>query len=83
WGRAEPPATGGPPPVPPQWHLVEAGKATGPFPVDELGRRVAAGTLTREALVWSEGMSAWAKAGEVEALRPLFASQPPPVPGAA
>ena len=85
WGQASAASAGAPPPVPPaaaQWHLVDAGKATGPFPVDELRRRVAAGSLTREALVWSEGMGAWAKAGEVDALRSLFASQPPPVPGA-
>lgn len=86
WGQHPAAAPATPPPVPPAaavWHVVEAGKATGPFPVDELRARVASGALARESLVWSEGMAAWARAGEVDALKPLFASQPPPVPGAA
>ncbi len=86
WGQHPAAAQAAPPPVPPAaaaWHVVEAGKATGPFPVDELRTRVASGALARDSLVWSEGMAAWAKAGEVDVLKPLFASQPPPVPGAA
>ncbi|MFO1069624.1 MAG: SPFH domain-containing protein [Geminicoccaceae bacterium] len=80
------PASSGPPPVPPSeasWHVVEAGKAVGPLPPATLRDRVAAGSLTRDSLVWTDGMAAWAKAGEVEALRALFAGLPPPVPGAA
>lgn len=36
--------------------------------------------VTRETLVWCEGMTAWAKAGDIPELAPLFASVPPPIP---
>jgi hypothetical protein len=64
------------------WHVVEGGKAAGPYGLDMLRRRIAAGSLTRDSLVWREGMAEWARAGEVEALSPLFAAVPPPIPGA-
>jgi membrane protease subunit (stomatin/prohibitin family) len=87
WGSPQPaaaaPAT--PPPVPPAaaaWHIVEDGKAAGPYDVEALRGKASARTLQRDSLVWSEGMAEWAKAGEVDALRPLFASLPPPIPGA-
>lgn len=36
--------------------------------------------VTRETLVWCEGMPDWAKAGDVPELAPLFAMTPPPPP---
>ena len=54
---------------------------TGPFPMDELQRRVQAGELTRATLVWAQGMAKWTAAGEVVELAPLFAHLPPPLPG--
>lgn len=86
WGaRPAEPATPPPPPPPPpppakSWHVAEAGKATGPFPSEELARRIAAGTLDRATLVWSPGMASWQPAGEVADLAPLFANVPPPLP---
>jgi hypothetical protein len=69
-----------PPPVPPSpvWHLVEGGRAVGPLGLDALARAAAEGRLTRETLVWSAGMPAWAPAGAVPALAALLG--PPPVP---
>jgi membrane protease subunit (stomatin/prohibitin family) len=83
WGAPAAPAQ--PPPVPPQaatWHVVEGGKAAGPLDLEALRARIAAGSLGRDSLVWREGMAEWVPAGEVEALRPLLAAVPPPVPGA-
>jgi membrane protease subunit (stomatin/prohibitin family) len=82
WGAQAPPAPAQPPPVPPAaaWHLVKDGAAAGPFGLDELRRMMADGSLTGRSLVWREGMANWEKAGEVEALRPLFAAVPPPIP---
>jgi len=37
------------------------------------------GSVSRETLVWTAGMSAWEPAEAVAALRALF---PPPLPGA-
>lgn len=74
-----------PPPVPQplEFHVVAAGKATGPFAVPELQARVGNGSLTAATLVWSVDMSEWMPAGEVDALSKLFDSKgvtPPPLP---
>lgn len=80
--QAAPPVA--PPPVPGRaWHLAEAGKAVGPFPLDELARRAAAGGLARDTLVWAPGMAGWKAAGEVDELARLLAAAPPPLPGSA
>jgi hypothetical protein len=48
-----------------------------------LREQAQAGSLKRDTLVWTEGMAAWQKAGEVTEIAALFASVPPPLPGAA
>ncbi len=88
WG-GRPAAFEAPPPPPPppppvrSWHLAENGRAVGPFPIEELARRAAAGRLGPETLVWSPGMSDWQPAGRVAELAGLFEAKPPPLPGAA
>ncbi len=86
WGtRAPETAAAPPPPAPPPparlWHVAEAGKAAGPFPIEELARRAAAGTLGRDTLVWTPGMAGWTVAGQVEEVARLLATAPPPLPG--
>jgi membrane protease subunit (stomatin/prohibitin family) len=85
WGqRAPEPAAAppSPPPAPPapSFHVAVAGKATGPFTVDELKTQLTGGSLDRASLVWTAGMAGWQPAGEVPALAGLFAAVPPPVP---
>jgi len=78
------PATQGPPPLPAPsaWHVAVNGQSSGPFSTAQLGEAVASGNVEPMTLVWTTGMAAWAPAGEVPALRPLFqAVPPPPVPG--
>ncbi len=78
-----PGAAAPPPPPPPQqtvWHIAENGQTKGPFDPATLKQMAAQGSLTRETLVWSAGQEGWQKAGEVDALRPVFASTPPPPP---
>jgi membrane protease subunit (stomatin/prohibitin family) len=71
-----------PPPVPsPAWHVAENGRAVGPFSSAQLAQAVAAGRVTGQTLVWCAGMEGWVAAADVEALAPVLASQPPPVPG--
>jgi hypothetical protein len=36
--------------------------------------------LTRETLVWAQGMANWVPAGQVPDLAALFAHAPPPLP---
>ncbi len=72
-----------PPPLPGGvlWFAAIDGKQAGPFQVTELAGHVAAGTVTQETLVWSEGMADWAAAREVEAVAKMFPATPPPLPG--
>jgi hypothetical protein len=91
-GQAQPqpqrPAPSGPaaPPPPPDaasFHVSKGGQSTGPFGLDALRQQARAGDLTRESFVWSEGLGEWKKAGDVDALRPVFGATPPPPPDAA
>ncbi|MDX1548134.1 MAG: SPFH domain-containing protein, partial [Rhodothermales bacterium] len=72
----------GPPPVPRQtaYHVAVGGQQTGPYDLQTLREQAQQGQLTRDSLVWTQGMDGWKPAGEVEALRDLFASVPPPLP---
>lgn len=70
-----------PPPIPaaPQFHVAIDGQQQGPFSLDQLGQMVG-GALTADTLVWAAGLSTWTRAGDVDALKSLFASVPPPLP---
>lgn len=77
------PAAGGPPPLPgsaPEWYAAFNGQQAGPFTLAALGDQAKQGALTRETLVWKQGMSAWTKAADVADLAGLFAAMPPPLP---
>ena len=55
---------------------------SGPFDTAALRQLIGSGQLTRDSLVWKEGMANWAPAGTVEELAQLFPAALPPVPGA-
>jgi membrane protease subunit (stomatin/prohibitin family) len=57
------------------------GKQTGPFDLATLGQMAARGQLTRDTLVWKQGMAAWSPASMVGELGSLFGAVPPPMPG--
>lgn len=73
---------GAPPPLPTQqqFHFDNGGQPAGPYPITALRPFVANGQLTRDTVVWCEGMQGWAPASTVPALQSLF-STPPPLPG--
>jgi membrane protease subunit (stomatin/prohibitin family) len=77
---APPPA--GPPPLPQQgqWFAGIGGAQQGPFDLAALGAQARAGTITRETLVWRDGMAQWTAAGQVPELGSVFAAVPPPLP---
>jgi len=79
-----PPSPATPPPIPQQvkYFVAVDGQQQGPFGLDELRQQASAKTLLRSTLVWSEGMSNWSEAGGVDDLKSIFASMPPPIPGA-
>lgn len=75
---------GTPPPLPgaAQFFAAIDGKQAGPFAVDALQGQAASGQLTRETLVWKQGMAGWTRAGDVPELSSVFGHVPPPLPGA-
>jgi hypothetical protein len=74
------PAT--PPPIPGAvtYFVVVEGKQMGPFDMQTLASQAASGRLTRDTLVWAQGMAQWTPAGQIAALASIFASVPPPLP---
>ena len=73
-----------PPPLPPQMpvqvFVAANGQQAGPFDLPVLRQMVTAGQLTRESLVWMEGMVNWAAASSVTAIASVFGAVPPPLP---
>jgi membrane protease subunit (stomatin/prohibitin family) len=72
-----------PPPLPQQsarWFLAVGGAQQGPYAQATLPDMVGSGALTRETLVWTEGMTGWLPAAQVPELSGLFGAVPPPLP---
>lgn len=71
-----------PPPLPQAgtFFVAVGGQQSGPHPIDVLRQQIGSGGLTRETLVWKQGMPAWTAAGEVPELAALFGPTPPPLP---
>jgi len=76
------PGTAVPPPLPPQvqYHVALNGQQAGPFDMAALLQMAQAGQLTRESLVWKQGMASWDAAGQVAELSTVFGTVPPPLP---
>ena len=80
-GMQQPPQGMTPPPIPNvAYHVVQNGQAAGPFDMGTLSQMANAGTLTKESLVWKQGMEGWVKAETVQELQPLFGPSVPPIP---
>ena len=74
---------GGPPPLPgtaAEWYAGIGGQQQGPFDQAGLQQQVTAGSITRETLLWKNGMDGWKAAGEIPELTNLFGATPPPLP---
>ncbi len=71
-----------PPPVPgqKQFHVAINGQQNGPYDMTTLQTMASNGQLTKETLVWANGMDSWTKAGEIAELASVFGSVPPPIP---
>jgi len=64
-----PPPMTGPPPLPLlQFFVALNGQQTGPFDLTAMQQLVTSGQLTRETLVWKQGMAQWATAGTLDEL---------------
>jgi hypothetical protein len=62
------------------WFYAAGGQQQGPVSEAQLRDLMGRGTVSAETLVWSEGMAAWQKAGEVPGLL-SGAATPPAFPG--
>jgi len=73
---------GVPPPLPTmvQWYVAVGGKQAGPFSASDVVAQIQARQITRDTLVWHEGMANWAAAGQVADLASFFSAGPPPLP---
>lgn len=80
--QAAPAGAGAPPPIPGQEPMYVAvnGQQQGPYPISNLGLMIQQGQITRDTLVWKQGMAAWTAAGQVAELSGFFGAVPPPVP---
>ena len=72
----------GPPPLQKKtsYYVAINNQQAGPFEVSALNDKVAAGNITRDTLVWTNGMAQWTPAGSVAELSGLFQDAPPPLP---
>jgi membrane protease subunit (stomatin/prohibitin family) len=75
-GRAAPP----PMPRGPEFYTATDGQQAGPFDAAALREHIQAGRVTKDTLVWTEGMAEWTAAGSVDAVAKLFGTVPPPLP---
>lgn len=75
-GLAGPP----PPPSPLLYYLYINGGQQGPFDIATLRTLVTSKVLTRDTLVWKQGMAQWGKAGDQPDLQQFLVSATPPPP---
>lgn len=80
--QAQPQAGGAPPPVPGavKFFMAVNGQQMGPYDMGTMQQMVQSGQMTRESLVWKEGMANWTAAGQVPELGQVFGAVPPPPP---
>lgn len=70
-----------PPPLPKvQYHVAVNGQATGPYDLSALAQLITSGVLTKDTLVWKNGMGNWDKAENQPDINALFANSMPPIP---
>jgi hypothetical protein len=64
----------------PEFYTASDGQQAGPFDAAALREHIQAGRVTKDTLVWTEGMAEWTAAGSVDAVAKLFGTVPPPLP---
>ena len=70
--------------VPTQTHqylVMYNGQQVGPVGIDQIRNAVQAGQMTKDTILWREGLSEWCPARSVPELLVLFAPPPPPFGG--
>ena len=78
-------APGTPPPLPDEgggvsYFVGENGTRKGPFDRNNIIGQIQSGSVTRETLLWKQGMAAWEKAESFDEFKTTLQSTPPPLP---
>jgi len=60
-----------------QYYVGKDGKQTGPFSFESIKKSIAVGEISRETLLWSEGMGQWEAADQFSDFSVLFKTPPP------
>jgi membrane protease subunit (stomatin/prohibitin family) len=74
------PPQGQPTPAGPGFFLAQGGQQAGPFDLTQLQEEARHGRLSRETLVWRQGMEQWTPAAQVAELNSILGQVPPPLP---
>jgi membrane protease subunit (stomatin/prohibitin family) len=71
-----------PPPLPQasSYYVAVGGQQQGPYDMGTIQQMVQSGKISRDTLVWKNGMANWSKAGDVNEVNNLFGQAPPPLP---
>jgi hypothetical protein len=64
----------------PQWYVSVEGQQHGPYSGEQLVEFTGTGNITRESMVWTEGMADWLPAAQIEGLFPPEAPAPAAAP---
>jgi membrane protease subunit (stomatin/prohibitin family) len=74
-------AGGGSPPAMPgvAFFIAVNNQQVGPLDAGALRSKAAMGELTRDTLVWRQGMGSWTPASDVPEMAPILGSTPPPI----
>lgn len=62
------------------YHILINNQQQGPVSMEQLQQMKSSGEITRDTMVWKNGMAGWEKAGEQQELHNLFAGAVPPPP---
>lgn len=71
-----------PPPLPREeaYYVGKNGKQAGPFDKAAIIGYIAKGSISKDTLMWKEGMAEWQGAAKFGEFAPLFRTTPPPLP---
>jgi membrane protease subunit (stomatin/prohibitin family) len=72
----------GPPPIPgvAQYFVAVNGQQQGPYSLNVLQQMIQQNNVTKDSLIWKQGMAAWTKAADVAEVNAFFGAVPPPLP---
>lgn len=71
-----------PPPLPQtaSYYVALGGQQQGPYDTNTICQYIQGGQLTRDTLVWKQGMPAWSPLGTLPEFVNMFGACPPPIP---